>query len=157
AGGLAGLCPTVPGLILFGAAGRGTEVAGCPHLAGLNELKISSWLRAEDLAAETGSPHLKWLKILQVWAASHNRQACSDALLSLAELPRLQLLSLLDPTEGICYPLLREAQRVNHVLGRQVVEVTGGDDRLYPLCGDVGYGLYAGRLRDGSRVLAVVN
>src|SRR5262249_13886376 len=64
--GLRRACPALGELIVFGALGRGQELASCPALAGLPAL-LPGWLDPEDAAALAASPHVADLRSLTVW------------------------------------------------------------------------------------------
>lgn len=152
-GELFAACPTVREVCVYGVTGRGAELAACPHLAYVETLEIADWLDDADMAAIPRSWHLAGLRTARVW---------------------------LSPGEGMHYDgwLLvqfhgrRDDRRPWRV---EAVDVAGRGDRFgyrrefpdvaftrpaearFPIAGDVGHGLIAGRFRRGTPALAAVN
>ena len=167
-GELFAACPTVREVCVYGVAGRGADLAACPHLAHVETLEIADWLTYEDaehllsVNPPRGHPHmLRWFGGSVVAAARFL------AALGVAPHRTVEFVQLLDPRELDWYEADDERYRfwdvgdhaatINTTAGREVVRVVRPFDRLYPLVPDLGYGLVAGRLGHGTAALAGVN
>jgi uncharacterized protein (TIGR02996 family) len=146
-------CPTLREVSLFGVANRCAELAACAHLAKLETLEIADWPMAEDAKALGASPHIKKISHFKIWlAAGEQDQWFLDELTRNAtkDWPRnIELVQLLNERESFWTAITT----LNRTKGLQV-HISRPFDQLFPLDGDLGYGMRAGRLPDGRAALA---
>jgi uncharacterized protein (TIGR02996 family) len=157
-------CPALRDLTLFEPRGRGADLASCAHLEGLAHLELADWLTPEDAEALARSPHLGRLRTLEVWVGSrHDEAVCgalarSPALAGLRELRLRQLYGGYEAEEDRTLDARADqlATAVDRLRGAPLACVERPFERRFPLRGEVGYGLYAGRLPAGRQALAAV-
>lgn len=147
-------CPTLREVSVFGIATRGAELAACPHLAKLATLEIADWPTKEDAKALAASPHIKKVPHFKIWLGGESddhhfpnelmRRATDDW-------PRDVELVQLSNERGSFWATIRT---LNRLKGANV-RISRPCDMLFPLDGDLGYGMRAGRLPDGRAALAV--
>jgi uncharacterized protein (TIGR02996 family) len=152
-------CPTLREVSVFGVANRCAELAKCPHLAKLDTLEIADWPTEEDAEALAASPHIKTISHFKIWlAAGQEEQWFMNELVATAtdDWPRgIALVQLLDESVSFRTAIasLAAARRTLNRNGLRV-RISRPFDQLFPLDGDLGYGMRAGRLPDGRAALA---
>jgi uncharacterized protein (TIGR02996 family) len=149
-GELFAACPTVREVCVYGVAGRGAELAACPHLAHVETLEIADWLRASDLTALRRSNVLDRLDVFRVWLAGIGPH---DG----------PMLTRLAGTEGRRRPYQLEA--VDLGFPGPPTELTGAFPRVvftrpfdgrFPIAAGVGHGLAHGvEIDDQPAILGV--
>jgi uncharacterized protein (TIGR02996 family) len=156
---IADTCPALRRLVVHGPRGHGADLAACPLLGRLRELTLAGWPTTHDARALAASPHLRGLRTLRVWLSGRETNGRVHALATSPNLPALEAFVLVQGHGGV---LARaEADRLAHeadmtavsvhaLAGRPVARVERPFDRLHPLDGDVGSGLFAGRIAGSS-------
>ncbi|MBY0456693.1 MAG: hypothetical protein K2V38_05110, partial [Gemmataceae bacterium] len=159
---LFGACPTLHEVCLYGVADRCEELAGCPALANVDTLEIADWPTRTDAEALVASPYLERVPQFKLWLGGEPwllNEMVRRATASLRDITLVQLCGgLMCPTALVASQLNEAADALardaNGRLGRDVVRVTRPFERLFPLDGDLGYNLCAGRLPNGKPALA---
>lgn len=154
-------CPTVREVSLFGIAGRGAELAACPHLANVETLEIADpvyTLFPQETARLCESMRGAKARCLRV-PGSSNPPFCYPHLVHRLAYEfesgwplRVEFMTY-HHEEGLRAE--RDAAALNQQAGRPVAQVIRPSEALFPLMGDLGYGFVAGRTRDGAGVLFV--
>jgi uncharacterized protein (TIGR02996 family) len=155
--------PLVREATLYKVRKAGPALAASPHLRGLDRLEIGDWIRPEDAAALAASPQLGRLRSLCLWLGSAADPDVCRTFASPAALPELSEI-VLRQLHGGCGAgdrageLARRADgladRINKGRRRAIARVYRPFDRRFPLDGDIGYDLYAGKVRNGRLALA---
>lgn len=137
-GELFAACPTVREVCVYGVAGRGAELAACPHLAHVETLEIADWLTEADGVAIPESVFMTALGKLRLW------------LFSIPDWDRW-LLQRFAGLYGRDWPWRVESVSVRHGPDSRYSQQFPGvtfhrpRDGPFPLLGDLGQGLWAGR------------
>jgi uncharacterized protein (TIGR02996 family) len=164
-GELFAACPTLREVAVFDVAGRGRELAECPHLAHVETLEIADWLDDEDwhTLVETEGP-FRLAQRYRLWLSNENTEARHVGWYG-QEGPRgwpacVELVALtndisVDGPTGVLDADGIAAQMAEN-LGRPVVRLVKPFDHRFPLFGDLGHGLTSGRNDDGEAVLLAV-
>jgi uncharacterized protein (TIGR02996 family) len=63
-------CPTVREVSVYGVAGRGAELAACPHLTNVETLEIADWLVTDDETALAASDRIGRIGNLRLWSGA---------------------------------------------------------------------------------------
>jgi uncharacterized protein (TIGR02996 family) len=146
-------CPTLREVSVFGVANRCAELAACPHLANLDTLEIADWPTQEDAKALAASPHIKKIAHFKLWLGGEpENQHFLNELRAIAtkSWPRdIELVQLLNDRESFWTTI----RTLNRTKGPEV-RVSRPCSQLFPLDGDLGYNMRAGRLPDGRAALA---
>ncbi|MBN9120581.1 MAG: TIGR02996 domain-containing protein [Planctomycetes bacterium] len=146
-------CPTLRELTVFGIATRGAELAACPHLAKLDILEIADWPTEEDAKALAASSHIKQISHFKIWLGGESEDHhFPNELMQRAtdDWPRdVELVQLLNDRGSFWATI----GTLNRLKGSKV-RVSRPCDMLFPLDGDLGYNMRAGRLPDGRAALA---
>jgi uncharacterized protein (TIGR02996 family) len=155
--------PTLREVALYGAANRCSELTMSPLLARLDVLEIADWPTDDDALSLSVSPHLDKIARFKLWlggepfflhelvkqAGAHwpheielvqvyGGAACNDS----------------ETADELNDRADSSAREANARLGRDAVRVTRPFAQLFPLDGDVGKNICAGRLPDGRQALA---
>jgi uncharacterized protein (TIGR02996 family) len=151
-------CPTVREVSIYGVAGRGAELAACPNLANVETLEIADWIflgEGEPLVRAIAGSSIHRLKF---WWFDSDQGYC---ITTLAREPAWRgFIEIVEVAREIGDYAGSEADSINGIRGRhQGATVTRLSEARFPLMGDFGRGLFAGRLKDGSQALmrTVVN
>lgn len=173
--------PTARELAVFGIEGRGAEMAACPLLARLDVLEVADTLTEADAAELAASPHTRSIRDFKLygdwdydselgvrlaergsrdWPARIEMVWLWDGVLAGIESATFDRPP--DEDESYAYP-------VNVAAGRQLAFDVRPARQLFPLRGypfddgtddaelrlgpDMGYGMYTGRLPDGTQAL----
>jgi hypothetical protein len=172
-------CPLLRRLTLYGPRDQVPELAGMAALSGIPELELAGWITAYDARFLAPSFALQSVRSLTVWVGSRHDSdvirtlatvpwdggpgRASNHLLSGPHLPGLREVVLVQLFGGLIAVEVENhlARRVNslagefnRVLGRPVARVERPWARRFPLCGQVGYGLLAGRMRGRPTLVA---
>jgi uncharacterized protein (TIGR02996 family) len=155
-------CPTVREVSIYGVAGRGAELAACPHLANVETLEIADWLGQNDQVTLGEAELIRNVSRFRVWVSEE--VAFIRALVERVEpeWPERITLVHLHPTIhtrpilydfGITPEML--VGDINHATGRDgLAELVEPFAAHFPLLGGIGCELFAGRLADGTPALA---
>ncbi len=143
-------CPTLREVSVFDIANRCAELAACPHLVKIDTLEIADWPTADDAKALVASPHIKNISHFKLWLGGE--QWFLDELVTSATetWPRdIELVQLLNDRESYWTAI----RVLNRSKGSEV-RVSRPCSQLFPLGGDLGYSMRAGRMPDGRAALA---
>jgi hypothetical protein len=165
-------CPVLRRLTVYGARDEVPALVGMPALGGIPELVLADWITAFDARALAPSLAMRGLESLTLWVGSRHdadviRTLASRPwdggpgqppphLLTFPHLPGLREVVLVQLYGGLVaehaggHPDRRAnelAGEFNRLLGRPVARVERPWARRFPLNGQVGYGLLAGRIR----------
>lgn len=151
-GELFAACPTVREVCVYGVAGRGAELAACPHLARVETLEIADWLTFED-ADRLGSldpPPFAGVDRLRVWLdGSLNSPAAAlveAGPRSFRAVESVQFIGgeRLDPSGDASFAAMCHKNSTNAAAGREVVRLVPLFDGRFPIAAGVGHGFYPG-------------
>jgi hypothetical protein len=160
--------PTLRELALYGVANCCTDITMSPLLAKLDTLEIADWPTEVDAYSLSVSPHLDKIKRFKLWLGEEEMPYFLRELVKQADArwPREIELVQVFGGGGSGVPAAvgwrehyreqadQAARFANTAIGRPVACVSRPFERLFPLVGDVGYGLFAGHLPDGRPALA---
>jgi uncharacterized protein (TIGR02996 family) len=166
-GELFAACPTVREVCLYGVAGRGADLADCPHLKNVETLEIADWLVGDDERDIGQRLPLTRIGTVRVWATGLEYDGLDLYLSDWAG--RLELVDLSgsvaapdDVREGR-FASEHAVRALNHRLGRVAAGLVAPyEARLvapyearFPLAADIGHGLYPGTNNEVPTVLAI--
>ena len=146
-------CPTLREISIFGIATRCDELARCTHLAKLDTLEIADWPTAEDAKTLASSPHIEKIPHFKIWlAGDESDQHFLNELTGRASetWPRDIELVQTQTDRASVWAMVGILNRTK----REIVRVSRPSDMLFPLDGDLGYNMRAGRLPDGRAAIA---
>jgi uncharacterized protein (TIGR02996 family) len=169
-------CPLLRRLTLYGPRDQGPELAGCPALNGIPELDLAGWLTEFDARFLATALALNAVRSLTLWVGSRYDRDVIRTLASgptsgetsradggrpvlasptylgdLAEVVLVQLyggMMAADRAEEVDRHAAGMAEMFDRTLGRRVARVERPFARRFPLNGNFGDGLYAGRMDD---------
>jgi uncharacterized protein (TIGR02996 family) len=172
-------CPVLRRLTLYGVRDQVPELVGMAALGGIPELVLADWITGFDARALVPSLTMRGLESLTVWIGSRHD---SDVIHTLAirpwdggpgrtpahlletpHLPALREVVLVQlhgglTAAGVSENLDRRANGLagefNRVLGRAIARVERPWARRFPLNGQVGHGMLAGRIRGRPTLVA---
>lgn len=147
-------CPTLREVSVFGIANRCAELAKCPHLAKLETLEIADWPTQKDAKTLAESPHIMKISHFKLWLGGgepEDQHFLNElAQRATADRPRdIELVQLLNRRESFW-----TAVGILNRLGMAKVRISRPFAQLFPLDGNLGYNMRAGRLPDGRAALA---
>jgi uncharacterized protein (TIGR02996 family) len=173
-------CPVLRRLTLYGPRDQVHDLAAMPALGGVPELELGGWITSFDASALAPSLVMRGLESLTLWVGSHQHD--KDVIrtlasrpwdggpgrppadfLSVPHLPILREVVLVQMFGGLIAVEVDEhlgrranglAGEFNRSIGRGVARVEQPWARRFPLCGQVGYGLLAGRMRGRPTLVA---
>ncbi|MBX2802384.1 MAG: TIGR02996 domain-containing protein [Myxococcales bacterium] len=147
--------PTIRRVALTHVAGLGAQLSACAALAGLDEVMLACWYPPEDAQALAGSAHLATARRLVLWLGRRGDLdwetllPFASAVSSWSNLRDVALMQLED-TAG-----QRWVQPFYEAAGRPLARWVSAFPERIPVAADFGFGVFPGRLRDGSDVIAV--
>ena len=147
-------CPTVREVSIYGVAGRGAELAACPHLAHVETLELADWI-----SPEYGSPLVQAvdgsrIRRLKYWWFESDQGYCVTNFARRTSWPgSIEIIVFSQDVGGSSGT---EAEVIDELRGRRAACVTRPDAALFPLMGYLGRGLFAGRNEDGLAMLLAV-
>jgi uncharacterized protein (TIGR02996 family) len=155
--------PTLREVALYGLANRCDELTMSPLLANIDTLEIADWPTEDDAISLSVSPYLELIPRFKLWAGGEPWMLREFVRQATPSSPRE--IELVQVYGGIACPDPEEAEAMNNAadrvardanerLGFPAVRVTRPFDRLFPVDGDTGRNICAGRLPDGRPVLA---
>jgi uncharacterized protein (TIGR02996 family) len=175
-------CPLLRRLTLYGPRDQGPELAGCPALNGIPELDLAGWLTEFDARFLATTLSFNAVRSLTLWVGSRYDRDVIRTLASgptpgetshadgrrpvlasptyLGDLADLVLMQpyggmmAADRTEEVDRHADGMAAMFDRTLGRRVARVERPFARPFPLNGNVGYGLYAGRMDDNPTLVS---
>jgi uncharacterized protein (TIGR02996 family) len=159
-------CPVLHDVTLYAVREHGADLAQCKHLLAFDHVHIADWLTDNDGIALADSPHLAGLQTLTLWLGSRYDLAVLQALASSSHLANLKEFRLMQLYGGVVAENRAAelsaradalAAEVDQIAGRKLATIVRPFDRLFPLDGDLGYGLYAGRLPGDRQALAAID
>jgi uncharacterized protein (TIGR02996 family) len=154
--------PTLREVALYGLANRCSDLTMSPLLGRLDTLEIADWLTEDDAISLSVSPHLDKIARFKLWLGGEphflhelTRQASTNWP---REIELIQVCGGVGDWPESPNTYYDEADSVvynaNKRLGRAAVRVTRPFEQLFPIKGDTGRYICAGRLPDGSPALA---
>jgi uncharacterized protein (TIGR02996 family) len=145
-------CPTVREVAVFGVAGRGRELADCPHLRHVQTLEIADWIGDADAFDLVGMP--RPIPRLKVWFSGWNNPLLAG-LTAAADETWPERIDLVQHYAGsnADADLAGEGDIEVGAAGRKLVRRVRPFEGPFPLSGDVGHGFYAGHTTDGTSML----
>src|SRR5579885_649141 len=166
-GELFAACPTLREVAVYDVAGRGDELADCPHLAHVETLEIADWLDENDRRVLMASgTRLGGIPSIRMWLGNpddnHQYSGWQGVPKGCRDCEFVQLFSGVSSGEHPADRLRLEwaakelVKQVNGLVGRQIARVTRPPDRMLPLAGDLGYGMLAGRYANQPKAQPVI-
>jgi uncharacterized protein (TIGR02996 family) len=155
--------PTLREVALYGVANRCSDLTMSPLLARLDALEIADWLTEDDALSLSVSPHLDKIGRFKLWLGGEPwllhelvRQADSRWPHEIELVQWFGGASTFSPfySHGLNEEADRVARDANARLGRLAVRVTRPFEQRFPINGDLGNHLCAGRLPDGRPAVA---
>lgn len=152
--------PLLRQVAFYDVRDNGAALAASPHLLGIPHIQFADWPTADDAAALAASPHLAEVERVTVWLGSSHSEAVCRALMDSGTLKKLRELRLLQLYGGLSATGEQGSPTANAQADALVARLNRGRrtcrafverpfDCLFPLRGHIGYGMYAGTLRDG--------
>ncbi|MBX9627955.1 MAG: TIGR02996 domain-containing protein [Gemmataceae bacterium] len=163
-GELFAACPTVREVCVYGVAGRGAEMAACPHLAHIETLEIADWPTYQDaghVLSLDPSPFAD-LARLRLWLDGSPYDPAATLVPSGPESFRaVEFVQLyggerLDPSGDASWAAMCHKNSVNAAAGREVVRLVPLFDGRFPIASGVGHGFYPGVNDEGEPYLLAV-
>ncbi len=157
-------CPALHELVLHQPRRYFTRLAESPLLAPVKRLTVADWLTRGEARLLARSPHLRGLEALTLWLGNKDDREVCRAFAATAELPALRRVKLVQLHGGLQAgadgPALRAradeiAAEFNRLRGESITEVYRPFDQLFPMRGDMHYGMIAGHLPGGQPALAL--
>jgi uncharacterized protein (TIGR02996 family) len=146
--------PLLRGLTVGRVNGWGERLAQVRLLERITDLEVEAWIAPADARAIASSEHLRQLRSLEIWLG--NRSGGNEETLAAfaggvaRAYPNLSELRIVD-IPGCSTATIAEA---NRRAGRPIARAVIPLPRLYPIAADFGLWMFAGRLPDGTQVLA---
>jgi uncharacterized protein (TIGR02996 family) len=155
--------PTLREVALYGVANRCWELTMSPLLANLETLEIADWPTEDDAISLGVSPHLPRISRFKLWVGGEPHFLRELTRQANMYWPReIELVQVYGGAACMSQHLARESneevdhfgRETNERLRRTAIRVTRPFERQFPLNGELGHNVRAGRLPDGKPALA---